>query len=95
MFLWEDEVEGVRVVGTSAESVAAILDGTRSANATSGWGSIAIELNDDSVAPWKLRFCSWCRCECRGICEWVCAAAGWVCDGECPGGMKEVTTATG
>ena len=32
-------------------SVVAIRDGIRSENDTSGWGSIAIDVNDERVAP--------------------------------------------
>lgn len=31
---------------------AAIREGIRRANVTSGYGSIAIEVNEESVAPW-------------------------------------------
>ncbi|THH27157.1 hypothetical protein EUX98_g7034 [Antrodiella citrinella] len=31
----------------------AMREGMRSENATSGWGSIAMELNEERVAPWK------------------------------------------
>jgi hypothetical protein len=33
------------------DRVVAIREGTRSANAMRGYGSIAIEVNDESVAP--------------------------------------------
>jgi len=33
------------------ERVVAMREGMRSANATRGYGSIAIEVNDESVAP--------------------------------------------
>jgi hypothetical protein len=37
------------------DSVVAMREGIRSANATSGCGSIAIDVNEESVAPWYLQ----------------------------------------
>lgn len=76
-------------------SVVAIREGMRNENAMSGWGSIAIELNEERVAPWNLS----CRC----LLSSLGPSSSEVeeeeeVDGEEEGsqtGMREVTTATG
>ncbi len=76
-------------------SVVAILEGMRNENAMSGWGSMAIELNEERVAPWNLA----CRC----LPSSLDPSSSEIeveeeVDGEEEGsqtGMREVTTATG
>lgn len=57
----------------------AMREGMRREKATSGCGSSAMEVKEESVAPWKR--------------ELVGSACG--VDGLAPAGMSEVTTATG
>ena len=54
-------------------------EGMRSEKATRGCGSIAIDVKEDSVAPWKR--------------EWLRELEEFVL--RCASGMSEVTTATG
>lgn len=51
-------------------------DGIRREKATSGWGSIDIELKEESVAPWKRLGCS-VGCCVAGSMKEVTTATGW------------------
>ena len=66
----------------SEDSVVAIREGKRSANKTRGCGSIAIDVNEESVAPWNSLVCAI-------IFVFVFTLPYEVL------GIKEVTTATG
>jgi hypothetical protein len=83
--------EGLELAGWKVEreegedkefNVVAIREGIRSANATRGYGSIAIDVNEDSVAPWNLVVFSF---------SWL-VAAFVIASVE---GMNDVITATG
>jgi len=79
---------GLELAGGNAEgedrelNVVAIREGIRSANATRGYGSIAIDVKEDSVAPWNSVVSSL---------SWLLAAFA----NESVEGMNDVITATG
>ena len=82
--MWEGE-EGAAAEEKSVR-VAAMRDGTRNENATRWWGAIEMDVNEDSVAPWKV----------DGMLVDDCAeesVEGGGADFEF--GMNDVTTATG
>lgn len=85
--MWEGEEE------TAAEEksvrVAAMRDGTRNENATRWWGAIEMDVNEDSVAPWKVDGMPVDDC----AEESVEGGGGGCADFEF--GMNDVTTATG
>jgi len=95
----EEDAVGADADATSAEvsaRVVAMRDGMRRENATRWWGAIEMDVNEESVAPWKVGR----GCEGLGVEDRVGEEddVGGEGEGELEGvmwGMKDVTTATG
>jgi hypothetical protein len=79
--------EGAAAEERSARALA-MRDGTRNENATRWWGAIEMDVNEDSVAPWKVDGMPVGDCAEESV-----EGGGGGADFEC--GMNEVTTATG
>jgi hypothetical protein len=87
MTMWTGE-EGAAAAAAEERSarVEAMRDGTRKEKATRWCGAIEMDVNDDSVAPWKVD-------DGMDDCGCVDEDGGGGCGAEL--GMNDVTTATG